>query len=156
MKIFSTLFLFVALSSRAGSPTLEGRNANYFYFELVPGEKIVLTLQADRICKGNTDKISISNFESTASYPSTESKGNVSVRVKSIFVESFSPCSNHPIGKLEEQLIIGPYTKQMTHIRLITSDGIKVLREGDCGMVPPGGSFDKNCKLISGPKPPSR
>lgn len=157
MKMFTLiLFLVVNLQARASAPTLEGRSAKYFYFELVPGEKVVLTFQADKICKSDTDKILVNSLESKASYPSTSDKGSPSVRVYSIFVESFSPCSNLPVGKLEEHLVIGPYKRQMTHVRLVASDGIKVSRKDDCGMLPPGGSFDKNCKLIPGPKPPSR
>jgi len=132
----------------AAQPGPQGRKSNYYYFELVPKEKLVLTFQSDKICSNDTDKISVDEFDSTASYPSAEKKGKVPVRVKSIFAESFSVCSNQPTGKLEKKIVIGPFNSQMTHIRITTSDGIQVSQATDCGLVPPGATFDKSCNIV--------
>jgi hypothetical protein len=152
--IFLTLMAF-SISALAVQPGPQGRKSNYYYFELVPKEKLVLTLQADKICANDADRISVDEFESTASYPSTEKKGKVPVRVKSIFAESFSPCSSQPVGKLEKKIVVGPFDNHMTHIRLTISDGIQVSQANDCGMIPPGTTFDKNCKVVpvAPPKP---
>lgn len=123
--IFLTLWM-PALNALAVQLGLQGRTSNYYYFEIAPKEKLVLTLQADKRCANEMDRISVDEFESTTSYPSMEKKGKVHVRVKSIFAESFSPCSNNPVGKLEKKIVVGPFANRMTHIRLITSDGIQV------------------------------
>ena len=135
LKLSYLFFLVLGLislpvvSAAATSPEMTGRTSTYYYFELILKEKITLIFLADKICPNNTDKISIDEFESTRSYPSTEGVGKVPVRIKSIYVESFSPCSGHPIGKIRKKLTIGPFAKQMTHIRLTTSDGIHVVQE---------------------------
>lgn len=135
---------FNAFAAQAGP---QGRSAKYYYFELVPKEKLVFTFRSDKICNDNTDKIRIDEFDSKASYPSSETKGKVPVRVKSIFAEAFSICSNKPIGKMEKKIVIGPFDRQMTHIRIATSDGIQVSQASDCGIVQPGATFDKNCNI---------
>lgn len=141
-------FLISMLSFNSFASRIQSRKSNYYYLELVPKEKLVLTFQADKICRSNTDQIRIDEFDSTASYPSNERRGGVLVRIKSIFVESFSVCSHNPIGKLEKKVIIGPNKEKMTHIRITTSDGVNVDVANDCGMIPPGTSFDVKCKAI--------
>jgi hypothetical protein len=132
MRALCVLIILALVSLSSASPSVpQGRKANYFYFELVPKEKLVLTFKADKICAKDVDKISVNEFDSEAKYPATETKGKVPVRIKNIFVESFSPCSNHPVGKLEKKLVVGPFAKQMTHIRVTTSEGIEVSQAGE-------------------------
>ncbi len=137
----------ISFNVLAAQPGPQGRNSSYYYFELVPKEKLVLTFRSDKICNDGTDKIRVDEFDSKASYPSIDTKGKVAVRIKSIFVESFSICSNNPIGKIEQKVVIGPFDSQMTHIRITTSDGVQVSQASDCGIVPPGATFDGNCKI---------
>lgn len=132
MKVF--IFLTISICSFAAFAVQAGpqaRKSNYYYFELVPKEKLELSFQSDKICSNNTDKIQVDEFDSTAAYPSVEKKGKVPVRIKNIFVESFSVCSNNPIGKIEKKIVIGPFPKQMTHIRITASDGIQVAQVGE-------------------------
>ena len=155
MKMILTLLISI-LTFNSFASGIQGRKSNYYYLELVPKEKFVLTFQADKICSNNTDQIRVDEFDSSTSYPSIERKGNAPVRIKSIFVESFSICSNNPIGKLERKVIIGPYKDKITHIRITASDGVKVYMANDCGMIPPGTSFDINCKAIPVTPPKSK
>lgn len=127
MKTFiALLFISTFLKAYAVQIGPQGRKSSYYYFELAPKEKLVLTFIADKICTNDSDKILVDEFNSTASYPSTEKKVNVAVRIKSIFVESYSVCSSHPIEKLNREIVIGPFESQMTHIRITTSDGVQV------------------------------
>ncbi|GEM_PF-3095462 len=144
---------FNAFTAQPGS---QGRSSNYYYFELVPKEKLVLTFSSDKICNDDSDKIRVNEFDSKASYPSIDAKGKVAVRIKNIFVESFSICSNNPIGKIEQKVVIGPYNSQMTHIRITASVGVQVSLASDCGKVPPGATFDGNCKITPVTPPKGR
>jgi len=58
----------IAIQTFAASIGPQGRKSNYYYYELVPKEKSVLTFQADKICANDTDKISVEEFESTAAW----------------------------------------------------------------------------------------
>ncbi len=49
---------------------------------------------------------------------------------------------------MEKKLIIGPFKSQMTHIHLTALNGLQVSTSQDCGMVPPGGTFDKDCNIV--------
>jgi len=126
-----------------------GRSAKYFYWELYPKERLVLTFEAERICPNNSDKISITEFEAKKKYLSNENiQQNVDVRIKNLYVEAFSSCSNNPSGKIQHKLVIGPYPRLMTHVRVTASEGVSVNSSNDCGMVPAGGTFGKNCNIV--------
>lgn len=124
----SLVVLFGVVAWANVQPGPQRRTSLYYYFELPPKEKLVLKIGADKVCKNGSDKIAIEEFDSSKSYPSAETKKPVPIRIKHFYVESFSICSNQPIGKLSETLTIGPFTDQMTHIRITTSEGIKIDR----------------------------
>lgn len=148
MKYFAVILSFFASSAFAVNANPQGRKSNYYYFELVPKEKLVLTLLSDKRCNNDVDKISVDEFDSTAFYSSTETKKKESVRIKNIFANSFSVCSNQPNGKLEKKIVIGPFNSQMTHIRLIASEGMQVNQSHDCGILPSEATFDKSCNIV--------
>jgi hypothetical protein len=129
--------------------SLSARNSKYFYVELVPKEKVILTFKAQKRCSDDTDKISVQDFEVIKFYHSAELEKRVPVRVKNYYAESFSVCSNNPTGTIEKKVVIGPFKNKMTHIRITTSDSISVERSGDCGEVPVGFFFDDFCNKIA-------
>jgi hypothetical protein len=118
--IFTLLFSQISLAD-------SGRAAIYRYFELVPNQKLVLNISVETRCVNvGHEKISIEDFESEKSYPSTETGKSKSVRIKTYYIESFSPCSTTIQGKISKQVTIGPFKEKMTHIRITTSDNIKI------------------------------
>lgn len=122
--IFTLLLSQLSLANVADS---SGRTAIYRYFELVPNQKLILNLSVETRCsKVEEEKITIEDFESEKSYPSTETGKDKSVRVKSFYVESFSPCSTPVQGKISKQITVGPFKDKMTHIRITTSENVKV------------------------------
>lgn len=131
-------------------PTLlPARTSKYFYFELVPKEKVILTFKAQKRCSNDTDKISLQDFEVIKFYQSEQLEKRVPVRVKNYYAESFSVCSNNPTGSIEKKIVIGPFKNKMTHIRITASDSINVERSGDCGEITAGFYFDDFCNKIA-------
>lgn len=110
-----------------------------------------MTFKAETIC--DLDKFIIQDFETTKKYPSAEIKKDTPVRVKTIIANSVSPCSSLPKGKMEQKMVIGPFKSQMTHIHITALNGLQVSASQDCGIVPPGATFDKDCKIVP-VKPP--
>jgi len=110
------------------------KDASFFYSELVPNESLVFTFQSDKYCQiEGQDKIIIDEFDSSKGYPSTESSKTVPVRIINLYVQAFSICSNQPKGKFSQKLVVGPFGKMMTHIRLTVLDGVKITVGNSCG-----------------------
>ncbi len=127
MKKIVFLSVYIALNAKAGD--IPAQSANYFYQELAPRKKIVLTFTAEAIC--DLDKFVIQDFESTAKYPSAVTKKSELVRIKTIIANSVSPCSSLPKSKMEKKIVIGPYKTQMTHIHITALNGLQVSTSQD-------------------------
>jgi hypothetical protein len=122
MKALLFTLLFSQISFANG-----GRTAIYRYLELVPNQKLVLNISVETRCANvGQEKISIEDFESEKSYPSTETGKAKSVRINTYYIESFSPCSTPIHGKISKQVTIGPFKDKMTHIRITTTENIKI------------------------------
>ena len=125
--LYAILGVSFCLSAFASNVDPVGRTAIFRSFELVPNEKLVLNLKINKRCSdSNKEKITIEDFESFKSYVSVESKRKNQVRIKHYYIETFSPCENEFVGSFSKQLIIGPFKKKMTHIKITTSDNVQV------------------------------
>lgn len=121
MNIFITLIFFLSNICFANITNPAGKAATYYSFELVPKEKLTLNIVANARCLRETpDQLTITDFESITAYPSTDDGKDVPVRIRHYYIESQSAC---PTSK---QVTVGPYKEHMTHIKITTSNNVKI------------------------------
>jgi hypothetical protein len=126
-KLPIMLGTYLCFTAFANTADPEGRTAIFKSFELVPNQKLTLNLEINRRCSDlNKEQVTIEDFESSKEYPSVDSGKNKQVRVKHYYTETFSPCQNDFVGKYSKQITIGPFKEKMTHIKITTTDNIRV------------------------------
>ena len=123
-KIIILAALIISYSAMASSPV--GKAAFFYYIELPPNQKLTLLLQSNRVCPGNKEQIVTHQFETTAPYTSAENWKKAAALIKNVYAEFYPSCSNLIDGKIEKRIVIGPFKKRMTHIRLTTSENLQV------------------------------
>ena len=126
--ILMILFSLALVDTFANMKDPDGRAATYFYFELVPNEKLDLQIEVGIRCsESKKETFNIDEFESFKKYPSVVKTDKGDVRIKNYYIETFSPCVGGIRSKKLEKLSIGPFQEKMTHIRFTTTDNVKVL-----------------------------
>jgi hypothetical protein len=134
----------------AGKTDLAPKKALLYYRELSPNNKVVIILKADKKCKEADEKISVEEFEVVKFYHSATEKRRVPVKVKNLYVERTSVCQTAGgSGVLEKKIVVGPFKYKMTHIRLITPEGINVSYAPDCGVPPEGYFYNDFCTAVA-------
>ena len=127
---------------------LPGKAAKYYYFELRPEEKVVFTFIAPKKCKNESNDIMIEDLEVVKFYRSEELDKRVPIRVKSLYVQSSSECSTPSKLMTTKKLVVGPFSKRLTHVRLTVEEGISVQKGLGCGEEPEGKFYNEFCSLI--------
>lgn len=125
-----------------------GKKSQYYYFELKATEKFVFTLSTARKCKDNQEEIKVEDIEAVKFYYSDAAEKRIPIRIKSLYADYGSTCTGSTGLTTEKQIVIGPFTKKLTHIRFTVTDGISLKKASDCGVAPEGKYFNDYCTLI--------